>query len=82
MSATSRRRAEKGILITRSEIENLYAYLGDALSVIEDYYSEGTEFSKNPDEAMDTILEILNHASDILERWLRKIEEKEEKQNE
>ena len=78
MSATSRRRAEKGILITRSEIENLYAHLEDALSVIEDYYSEGTEFSKNPDEAMDAILEILNQASDILESWLKKIEEEEE----
>jgi lysyl-tRNA synthetase class I len=81
MSATSRRRTEKGILITRSEIENLYAHLEDALNVIEDYFSEDTEFSKNPDDAMNEILESLNEASDILESWLKKIEEKEE-QNE
>ena len=71
-------RKEKGILITRGEIENLYAHLEDALNVIEDYYSEDTEFSKNPDDAMNEILEILNEASDILERWLKRFEEEEE----
>ena len=71
----------KGILITRGEIENLYAHLEGALNVIEDYFSEDTEYSKNPDDAMYEILELLKDASDILESWLSRFEE-EEKQNE
>ncbi|MCI4409364.1 MAG: hypothetical protein JHC26_09745 [Thermofilum sp.] len=73
-------REEKGILLRRGEIENLYAHLEGALNVIEEYFSEDTEYSKKPDEAMYEILELLKDASDILESWLRKIEEKERKQ--
>ncbi|MCI4409363.1 MAG: hypothetical protein JHC26_09740 [Thermofilum sp.] len=72
----------KGILVTRGEIEKLYDLLDEALYVIEKYHSmDDTEYSEDPDYALDKILEKLEEASGILEGWLKRLEE-EEKQNE
>ncbi|MCI4408402.1 MAG: hypothetical protein JHC26_04875 [Thermofilum sp.] len=73
-------RKEKGILLRRGEIENLYAVLEEALDVIDKYHSmDDAEYSEDPDYAMDKILEKLEEASDILEGWLRRLEEEEKR---
>jgi hypothetical protein len=68
--------AQRGILLTKGDIEKLYALIDDALYVIDKYHSaDDTEFSEDPDYALDKILEKLEEASAILERWLKKLED-------
>jgi len=47
--------------------------------VIDQYHSgDDPELSEDPDYAMDLILQRLEEASEILESWLRKLEDEQD----
>ncbi|MCC5998885.1 MAG: hypothetical protein LM573_07385 [Thermofilum sp.] len=72
-------KTQKKLLLSRGDIENLYAFIGEALDVIDQYHSgDDPELSEDPDYAMDLILQRLEEASEILESWLRKLEDEQD----
>jgi hypothetical protein len=72
--------ARRGILLSRGDIENLLSLIGEALDVIDQYYSgDDPDLSGDPEYALELIRRRLEEIGEILESWLLKLEEEHDK---